>query len=71
MYREIALYDTVRQEWARTEARLQLERKALATRQRPALGELVGRMARLLKAERTPAPEHTPHTPTHRAPLAS
>lgn len=76
MLRDIALYETIREDWERTEAQLRLEREALATRQRPALGDsalgvVVGRMARLLRGERKPAPARTPRTPTHRAPLAS
>ena len=69
MLREIALYETLREEWAHTEARLHLEREALAARQSmaqtPETQHGIGRMLRRLAgmADRRP--------PTRRAPLAS
>lgn len=72
MLRDMALYDTCREEWARTEARLQQEREALAARRLSTPEVMHGRITRWLAGITRPdrrAPRR--RTPTHRAPLAS
>ena len=70
MLRDMALYDTCREDWARTETRLQLERAALAAQQSSNRAEnqtAFGRMARLLAG--MTRPDRKAHE--HRTPLAS